>query len=254
MGPTRVLVLLLVAVIATDVQVQPALALRLPGIGKLSFHHFGRYESAPSRSHEASATSAKTPSSKPVGGSIDHIGRGLLQGRRRALPAPSWDRDGFPVPPSDDAGKLNHQRMVVPEARIAAIEARLQDVVTVRSAPLPHRRNRRDRSQAVARAAASEAQDGSAQAIVTPANICLNADGSVNYNMLSYNSRNFTYLESYPHNTIVKLEVIEYNRATGREGNRYWCTATALSDIILVTSAHCVKPGDGTFTSILNCT
>lgn len=51
-------------------------------------------------------------------------------------------------------------------------------------------------------------------------------------------------LDTFPQNSVVKLSIRWYNAANSATAPRdYTCTATALSNIVLVTAAHCVERG-----------
>lgn len=243
MGPTTGLPLLLLIITAVCSQCHLSLALQ----SSVSQHR--TLSSSGSRSLDVvdGQQAAAVGGRSSLNCGVTHMGRALSAAqRRRPARAPQWGRDAEVPPP--DTGRTpgtSARRTFLSNERAAVFEARQKQQDAGSAHSFVHKRRRTKRDQYMAALAAGVKSQAQPSSTVTPMNICLNKDGGPNYNMLGYHGRNFSQLNSYPYNTVVKLEIVEYNNQTGGEGNRYWCTATALSDVILVTSSHCVKPGDG---------
>lgn len=248
MGPTGVLSVLLVALAVSGLGHVPASA-SLSDSATVSGTRSARRlaQMGSQRAADAAATSSSADAfSSLLHSNVRRLGRSLSQkGRKKPFVAPVWGSDE-PVPAPNDSNvnvDTTAKRVFLTDEQIAEIEgshSQQHDGLVPTVAEYRRRSTRRDRSlQNAANGVVKRKEPAKAM----PANVCVNRDGTPNYNMLGYNNRNFT-LDRYPYNTIVKLEVVEYNFETGEEGARFWCTATALSDIILVTSSHCVKPGN----------
>ncbi|KAF8061304.1 gyrA [Scenedesmus sp. PABB004] len=158
-----------------------------------------------------------------------------VQARLRQAGSP--DADAPILPPITRASRLrgSAKRLLTDDADVAALRAARRaaaaaapDGATPPSGPITRRR------------AVGFAGNATA-APRNPANVCWQG-GKPLYNQLSLERGNTAYLAEYPYNAVVKIRITAVRNDGTLARDTYECTATAISDIVLVTSAHCVMP------------